>query len=78
MRKIINWNEDWYFSKGEKVQPDFSETWMPVTLPHTWNAEDGQDGGNDYWRGTACYAKAFKNRNCRREIVCFLKFRALQ
>lgn len=60
MRKIINWNEDWYFSKGEKVQPDFSETWMPVTLPHTWNAEDGQDGGNDYWRGTACYAKAFK------------------
>ena len=23
MRKIINWNEDWYFSKGEKVQPDF-------------------------------------------------------
>ena len=60
MRKIINWNKDWYFSKGEKVQPDFSETWMPVTLPHTWNAEDGQDGGNDYWRGTACYAKAFK------------------
>ena len=22
-----------------------------VSLPHTWNAFDGQDGGNDYWRG---------------------------
>ena len=27
----------------------------PVTLPHTWNAIDGQDGGNDYYRGTCCY-----------------------
>lgn len=28
--------------------------WEPVTLPHTWNAEDGQDGGNDYYQlGTA-------------------------
>ena len=22
-----------------------------VDLPHTWNGTDGQDGGNDYWRG---------------------------
>ncbi len=27
----------------------------PVTLPHTWNALDGQDGGNDYWRGVGIY-----------------------
>lgn len=27
----------------------------PVTLPHTWNALDGQDGGNDYWRGIGTY-----------------------
>ena len=26
-----------------------------VALPHTWNAFDGQDGGNDYWRGIATY-----------------------
>ncbi len=26
-----------------------------VTLPHTWNALDGQDGGNDYWRGIGTY-----------------------
>lgn len=22
-----------------------------MVLPHTWNNIDGQDGGNDYWRG---------------------------
>lgn len=26
-----------------------------VALPHTWNALDGQDGGNDYWRGIGTY-----------------------
>ena len=31
------------------------ETLTPVDLPHTWNAFDGQDGGNDYWRGIGTY-----------------------
>lgn len=31
----------------------------PVTLPHTWNAVDGQDGGNDYRRARSTYAKRF-------------------
>ena len=31
------------------------ESFAPVTLPHTWNAFDGQDGGNDYWRGIGTY-----------------------
>ena len=26
-----------------------------VSLPHTWNALDGQDGGADYWRGIGTY-----------------------
>ncbi|MBQ8955158.1 MAG: hypothetical protein IJ048_13695 [Clostridia bacterium] len=26
-----------------------------VALPHTWNALDGQDGGNDYFRGECTY-----------------------
>ncbi len=30
-------------------------TFAPVALPHTWNAFDGQDGGNDYWRGIGIY-----------------------
>ncbi len=31
------------------------EALAPITLPHTWNALDGQDGGNDYWRGIGTY-----------------------
>ena len=31
------------------------ETLAPISLPHTWNALDGQDGGNDYWRGICTY-----------------------
>ncbi len=34
------------------------ETFAPVSLPHTWNALDGQDGGNDYWRGVGTYTIA--------------------
>ena len=26
-----------------------------ITLPHTWNNLDGQDGGADYWRGIGIY-----------------------
>ena len=35
-----------------------------VNIPHTWNAIDGQDGGNDYWRGTCTYRKCFPMPEC--------------
>ncbi len=31
------------------------EAFEAVTLPHTWNNLDGQDGGGDYWRGIGIY-----------------------
>ena len=38
--------------------PGFADAaWTPVTLPHTWNALDGQDGGNDYHRGIGWYRR---------------------
>jgi len=58
MRNIIALNENWTFTKPG-TEP------VTVSLPHTWNAEDGQDGGNDYWRGTAVYAKTF---SCREDL----------
>ncbi|MDD5848553.1 MAG: glycoside hydrolase family 2 protein, partial [Firmicutes bacterium] len=58
MRTVMNWNEKWAFSKETKVLPEkMPENWIFVNLPHTWNAIDGQDGGNDYYRGTCWYAK---------------------
>ena len=56
MRKITIINEGWHFSKDKERTPDI-EKWQRVTLPHSWNGEDGQDGGNDYHRGTCWYAR---------------------
>ena len=59
MRKIISWNDGWRFAKTSVFPVEMPQGWETVTLPHTWNAVDGQDGGNDYWRGTAMYCKSF-------------------
>ena len=59
MRKTTDFNEGWLFSKTSEFPAAAPAGWEAVTLPHTWNAKDGQDGGNDYWRGTVIYAKAF-------------------
>ena len=58
MREILNLNTRWAFSKeATEVPKEMTEKWYWVTLPHTWNDIDGQDGGNDYYRGTCYYAK---------------------
>jgi beta-galactosidase len=31
--------------------------WSQVTVPHTWNATDGQDCGNNYYRGIGWYRR---------------------
>ncbi len=58
MRTIVNLNEKWCFRKGAAIPETLPKDWYLVHLPHTWNDIDGQDGGNDYYRGTAVYAKA--------------------
>ena len=52
MRREILLNKQWTFQyhDGKKLEID---------LPHTWNNLDGQDGGDDYWRGTCTYQKSF-------------------
>ena len=58
MRSVLNINDGWLFGKDVREVPAaFPQGWESVNLPHTWNAEDGQDGGNDYFRGTCCYAR---------------------
>ena len=58
MRQIYNFNTKWGFSKEAVEAPKtMPERWNWVNLPHTWNNIDGQDGGNDLYRGTAFYAK---------------------
>ena len=52
MRSIAKLMKDWQFTGPDGVT-------AAVALPHTWNAVDGQDGGNDYWRGTCTYRTSF-------------------
>ena len=59
MRKVISLNRKWAFTKMADAIPETMPTkWDIVNVPHSWNAIDGQDGDNDYFRGTAYYAKA--------------------
>ena len=66
MRKTILFNDNWHFiRKGAE---------MTVTLPHTWNAKDGTDGGNDYWRGTAVYTKSFAKPDMHADERVYIEF----
>ncbi len=61
-RLTVNLNDGWVFAKragrtASRVNYDDSD-WEAVTLPHTWNAEDGTDGGNNYDRCEGWYRKS--------------------
>ena len=60
MRHIVSLNVGWAFAKEAEIVKSFPAAWEKVNLPHTWNASDGQDGGNDYFRGTCQYVKEIK------------------
>ena len=58
MRQILNLNENWLFKKD--TTDVTARDGAVINLPHTWNAEDGFDGGNDYFRGSCLYVKTIK------------------
>ena len=60
MRKVTNINQGWRFLKAAipaAQAMEYAARGEAVTLPHTWNAIDGQDGGNDYHRGVCWYVR---------------------
>ncbi len=60
MRTIRTISDGWRFLKAElKVETamQYAACGEAVMLPHTWNAVDGQDGGNDYHRGLCWYVR---------------------
>ncbi|MGN0185228.1 MAG: glycoside hydrolase family 2 TIM barrel-domain containing protein [Aristaeellaceae bacterium] len=61
MRSIVKLNQGWTFIKGvTEIPASLPTEGERVTLPHTWNAADGQDGGNDYYRGACCYTRQLR------------------
>ena len=74
MRQIYNFNNKWGFSKEAVEAPTtMPERWNWVNLPHTWNNIDGQDGGNDLYRGTAFYAKELEKMDLPKADRYFLE-----
>jgi beta-galactosidase len=60
-RQILDLNSAWRFIRKDvpgAEQSTFDDSaWQSVHLPHTWNALDGQDGGNNYYRGPGWYRR---------------------
>ena len=73
MRNIINLNKDWLFVKDST---DITlRDGEHVNLPHSWNAIDGQDGGNDYFRGYCVYHKTLKKADLPKADLYYLELR---
>ena len=73
MRSIINVNKGWLFVKNTTdVSNREGEI---ISLPHTWNATDGQDGGNDYFRGSCLYVKKFDKETLPKADRYYLEIR---
>ena len=73
MRNILNLNENWLFIKDTTdITRRDGET---LSLPHSFNAIDGQDGGNDYFRGSCLYAKTLKKKELPEADLYYIEFR---
>jgi beta-galactosidase len=62
-RQRVDLNAAWRFHSGDTPgaeAPAFDDSsWTGVTVPHTWNAQDGEDGGNNYYRGVGWYRRHY-------------------
>ena len=67
MRKEQLLNNDWLFRYHDGTE-------SRVDVPHTWNNIDGQDGGNDYYRGTCVYEKTFDSPEYSEDQRVYIEF----
>ena len=77
MRQILNLNRKWALTMGTQPAVPSAIPEIPywVNLPHTWNAIDGQDGGNDLYRGTCYYTKVLDPEELPKAEKYFLELR---
>ena len=50
-------NSNWLFCKGDTAKVAAASRWTPVSIPHTWNAQDVMDEEPGYYRGEGWYKK---------------------
>lgn len=80
-RNVQTLSEGWsFFYAGEEALEEAAAAdyeaadWESISLPHTWNALDAQDGGNDYARGYGWYRLTFPWEDAMEGKSVFLKF----
>jgi beta-galactosidase len=77
-RKDIIIDDNWRFTRenaSDAEQINYNDSyWEKISLPHSWNSRDGQDGGNDYYRGTGWYRRWFTVENKFKNQRIYLKF----
>ena len=67
MRRTEKIMKGWSFTDKNGVRE-------AVSMPHTWNGKDGQDGGNDYYRGTCKYDCKVKKPEFSAQERVYLQF----
>ena len=72
MRNILNLNEGWLFVKNT-TDVTLTEG-EQINVPHSWNAIDGQDGGNDYFRGPCLYKKTLVKADLPEADLYYIEF----
>ena len=77
MRKVININDLWKFSKQDDsraMEKAYSDNgWEDVKVPHTWNAIDGANGF-DFYKGACWYRKELVLNASENGNQVFLEF----
>ena len=75
MRKVQSINSKWKFVKANVALADLAKAKAQnVSVPHTWNNLDGQDGGGDFFRGTCWYYKKLGKIILENDEVAYLEF----
>jgi beta-galactosidase len=61
LRTWLNLDSGWRFHQGDVAGAQASafddSAWSAISVPHTWNAVDGADGGANYYRGIGWYRR---------------------
>ncbi len=70
MRSLHLLNDNWLFTYHDGST-------QTVNVPHTWNNLDGQDGGNDYYRGTCVYNRSFTSPAFSEDECVYLQFKGV-
>lgn len=80
-RNVQTLDDGWFFfyagedSLDEAAGAEYEAAdWESISLPHTWNALDAQDGGNDYARGYGWYRYTLPWEASMEGKSVFLKF----